>query len=524
MKGGMYGYYKDTLQDNDQYNFLYKYYDETDTSDMVYLCKNQYKMLNKKCKHLYIHTYNENNYIDDVIQTYDPMVGGARPTYRLVTQRHINARHNDLLRISNQNIKYYPDPETFVDNSQQYNIRDVIDSNVYNNCCNCFVYSLYITNKGFGQDMYYEHQINILYYLICITQSIKNAEYHFNDWIFRIYIDFSVLDMISYNKLSDDTKKTSNLNYIINLLDALFIKDNVEIIVPICDLKYSQHTSRMYRLIPLSEPDVNYVIVRDADSILTNLECCNIKHFIKSDKIFYHTIIDNDTVKNQPSYSYSPWLNIYKIYFDNFYRNNDNMFDILAGLASFKFKIKKEMFDLKLKEIDNFYNFLQTNIKVESDNDNTYAGLDEIFLRHLTRDIFSYTNNIMFNIKMKHIYYPYYNIIDINGNNIEEIVKNTKLKLSISDDVDINITKQINTLYDRNNQDFITYGIGYEMESPDTSDNSKYLAIVDKIYKYYPIDNIIDIHINNIILLKLNNRVMNTVIDDYIDYTITINE
>ena len=271
------------------------------------------------------------------------------------------------------------------------------------NCCKVLSYSLYAD---------FFHRRNVNPYLKFMIPNIKMAQQHLDDYLIRIYTDFSLFTV-------DDSRRPlhKELSVFLN-----FIKKapNVEIYIVDCPdemradaLMYlHQHNVRTFRYLSLIQQDTAIAIIRDADSMLTEIECRRIKEWEASDKIFlnvdiirktawfpsmarkhvffyeedpyyvfahYYAIdsqrlIETDDIETFKSYitprektpkydpltdskitnlSYAPWLNAYKVYKLKL-MNKFTFVDLLAGCVGFKGGLDPTRFVKAMNEVKNF--------------------------------------------------------------------------------------------------------------------------------------------------------------------------
>jgi hypothetical protein len=313
-------------------------------------------------------------------------------------------------------------------------IKQLIDFEPKDNCCNCFSFVVY-TNPD-----------SIIYwvetYLLSILLSCINIQYILPDYLCRVYIDSSVLermDTLKKTKLNDpfyrstvvDDEIMAAINQLLEIYNELLNMDNVEIYTIICgdisfEIEDSEHTSinktRAYRFNALLDPTVNINISREADGIVTFTDCHNIKCFENSNKLLYlnygNAAMDiNDKFikrKNEllnpkcnPDYKYwipySGWLMYYTQDINPEYFIDKGLFsDIYAGAVGFNFKLNKDHYQSRKQFLVDKINELvqlssvryknpeyrhryQTQIKV---------GFDEILLFDLCKCItaFNYIN------------------------------------------------------------------------------------------------------------------------------------
>lgn len=284
-------------------------------------------------------------------------------------------------------------------------IDKIFDLTPKDNCCNCIAISLYFTAP--------EEMFRIIKYLSSIKRTIQNVKKNLPEWLVRIYLDSSVeKSMNLYEKM--DIKDQKILDTIHDLLHYIKSADNVEVYSYFCKEiisgQISINRTRTFRFLPFTEPDVNICIIRDADGIVTNLDCHNIRVFEKSQTIFYFSEVDdgyNHRDGGMIYTSYSVWLSHYKTYMEReYFSKRNNLYDILAGTFAIKLQVKEdyyvksaqlvqEMIDKdadqtdreKLTETIRRVNILGTSTIVDRDFLNT--GYDEILLLHMFRDLIS---------------------------------------------------------------------------------------------------------------------------------------
>ena len=162
------------------------------------------------------------------------------------------------------------------------------------------------------------------------------------------------------------------------------------------------------RILPIIEKDVNMLICKDADGIITLTECNNIKLFEESDKIIYCSYpyslssIYNKEFKSQyinkeyllninamfAQYTRKTEGILYKYVINNndFYKDHINLTPpLLAGCSGFKIKFLPEVFNRKKEEILQFF---------ENPEFNTLkGGFDEVFIKHLFKEYLSININ-----------------------------------------------------------------------------------------------------------------------------------
>ena len=338
------------------------------------------------------------------------------------------------------------DPNAYVFNLNDDQL-ETIDLNVKNNCCNCVSFSVYSDIYGnlYNISEYnYGMYGNLLRYLKCIYISTLNIIKYFKTFIVRIYLDYLILHVIDSIKTYKCTDYDNLINEMINILEILFKNENVEIYYVECGeyddifndnsrCKEEVGIERFFRFLPLIDDDVNILICRDADGIVTFNECKNIENFINSKYLIYqmasHALNIRDKYdvkeeyieKNENIYnfnysnSYSDWIKKYRQNQKSFYTNNVCLMNMLAGLLSFKIKISKTAFVKSLKE--SFEIMINMNIKL--------FATDEVFLAHLFRHFtcLQIKDKVPINMQKFHdiVLYPFYDDykkIELNNDDV----------------------------------------------------------------------------------------------------------
>lgn len=251
------------------------------------------------------------------------------------------------------------------------------DSNPRSGCCNTVSIALYTrvrTRKDVASVMEK--------YLMTIRRSIENVKSTLPDWIVRLYFDASV-----YTLLDDDfilglpeeentglsamfkgvqSKVDNYLNVVQNiqyLVRDIISQRNVEVYTYSCpDNEENMAVMRTYRFLPLSDQDVNVCAVREADGIVTHVDCVNLKIFAREDILLYipQVVLNSNVLKTIYSkakglvsvpkgdakyYSYSQWLRIYKKeYLPEYFSENVQMYDLLAGTFASRLRLKRSVY------------------------------------------------------------------------------------------------------------------------------------------------------------------------------------
>ena len=252
--------------------------------------------------------------------------------------------------ISNRKKKYYTyryNPSKIIANIDKDqlkildNICDLKDDNITKRC-NCISITLYYLDDSIDR--------NILIYCYSMYKTVENVRKNLPNYLVRIYLDATVWKYIdTHRKYSTEAGIT--MNYIM-------YSENVEIYTFLCksfsDVDYRYAQNRTFRFLTLLDtieldPDeeqygVNLAIIREADGVVSNLDCLNIIAFEKSKKIFYQPEFlfkdENDIRYN----FYQYWGIFYKLLNKKFYSRYNNPTDLMAGLFSFSLKIKKDYY------------------------------------------------------------------------------------------------------------------------------------------------------------------------------------
>jgi hypothetical protein len=163
------------------------------------------------------------------------------------------------------------------------------------NCCNCINIVLYSTGD----------LVKLYDYLFHMKLSLINVSHNLDNFIIRFYIDKSVFNVL-YNSsiIEKDTEKYEKIKdlYIKSweILKYLITHKQSEIYIYFCDELIKEKKLgyfRSFRFNSLFEDDVNISVFREADGIVSNIDCHNLRHFSneKTDEIiFFHTFIEGN--------------------------------------------------------------------------------------------------------------------------------------------------------------------------------------------------------------------------------------
>jgi hypothetical protein len=337
-------------------------------------------------------------------------------------EKNIN---NNLIKIYGQNADLFLN-----------NIKNMYDFNNYKNCANVISITLYnILGLEINENTDLKDNISQIYlfvtYLNSITKTVKNVGQYLKNWIVRLYFDDSVYNIMNrINKSLDDDiidiKKWmgSDWEYIHDsLITEIYIYE-----CPIHDKNKINfiYKNRMLRFLPLIDTDVNICICREADGIVSKLDCHNIKIFCDNEYLLYLPLTER-FLNNPPKYMhYSKWLQKYtNIKKDNFVTE----YDLLAGAFGTKLKLKKEF----------FYDTINNVHQIINDIGDSIDGYDECLLYELFKYFTSY----------KKIYSDDINLIKNKLQLIEELFLFNHKKFSIIIIQNFNNLEEIkNIIYD----------------------------------------------------------------------------
>jgi hypothetical protein len=289
-------------------------------------------------------------------------------------------------------------------------IHKIFDLKIKENCCNCFTFVIYVTDIDEDKDNSLEK------YLHSILISVENISNALPQYICRIYIDESVIKLL--NEIVSDVFVSDLKDNIVELYNSLFTFDNVEIYTILCnDINIGK--TRSYRFLPLIDEDVNIVVSREADGIVTYNDCHNINLFAESKKFLYmnygqvsngskcpnkRTIEELLNVFGPVYYPYSHWLVIYIDEINkSYFKNKFNICDIYAGAVAFKLKLNSDY--LLERKIELNKNISKYDTYQEDKKDEVMymsnlpkakkyyvlnIGFDEILLLDLFKSLISY--------------------------------------------------------------------------------------------------------------------------------------
>ena len=153
----------------------------------------------------------------------------------------------------------------FLDDELDILINEKFQTNTQSDCCNCISLVLYLK----CDIELYQNYIQSIY------RTVLNVKRNLVDWIVRIYFDKSV-----YECLETDKDKYPD---IYNCFEIIFNSPNTEIYTFDCPLyndeDFKKSKLRSLRFLPIIDNDTNICVFRDADGIVTNQDCHNLKIF-----------------------------------------------------------------------------------------------------------------------------------------------------------------------------------------------------------------------------------------------------
>lgn len=302
------------------------------------------------------------------------------------------------LLLNNKKLKYYKhtyDPSSLrqkmTDSKLFPEMDQAFDFTVRKNCCNCIAISLYWTKKT--------ELDKCAVYLASIKRTVANVKKNLPDWIIRLYLDSSVhQSLIAYE--SNNKPDTTSL-FVTQTLNYLLEADNVEIYLYCCQSIMNKQIpiarTRTFRFLPLSDLDVNVRIIREADGIVTNVDCHNIKVFSQSDYLFYlpdilETTDHTEEDSLQEERAYSSWLNNYEQCFEKpYFEKHQPLYDLLAGTIGMRLMTKQTYYYQHVNNVQQISNLTKKHSCQLSAEDKKILniGFDEMLLLDLYRDYIS---------------------------------------------------------------------------------------------------------------------------------------
>lgn len=200
-------------------------------------------------------------------------------------------------------------------------------------CCNAISITLYITLCDAS---------TLKKYLYSIHRSVKNVLKKLPGWIVRLYLDTSVEECVQefgdFNRIFNAIKDSPNVE--VYTYDCPSFKKDAP---PATKIPIAR--TRTLRFLPLSDSDVNFCVVREADGIVSNLDCHNIKMFASDPNILFYLPVVEIYRTDLKFDSYATWLQLYKVLFEyDFFNEYQNITDFLAGAFCCRLKLKREYY------------------------------------------------------------------------------------------------------------------------------------------------------------------------------------
>jgi hypothetical protein len=223
-------------------------------------------------------------------------------------------------------------------------------------------------------------------YLANIVRTVGNVKKYLPKWIVRLYIDPSVFNgLAKYLDLdSDNSEIIRNVfgeplpkayPYISKALECLFKAENVEMYTYFCDNMNTDFV-RSYRFLPMIDPSVSAYAVREADGVVTVMDCNNLTTMVNNGMPMYIIPYINSIPCLNNGLSYQRWLIRYKD-IEEYFNKHSNVFDLLAGTFSSTIKILPE----------HYYKCAGEVIEWLTHNKDINFAFDEILLLRTFRDL-----------------------------------------------------------------------------------------------------------------------------------------
>ncbi len=285
-------------------------------------------------------------------------------------RKYPNPLHRELQcgLLNTKKDRYYTHDYTYPPALSKLPVLTGVDLTPRKNCCMCVSISLYYTN---------DIDFKLYMYLANIVRSVGNVKKYLPDWIVRLYIDPSVFGgLVKHQTRDNSTLPKDPYPYITDALECLFKAENVEMYTYFCDVKNIGFV-RSYRFLPMIDPSVSAYAVREADGIVTVIDCNNL-HTMVTNRMPMYIIPYVDRIPcfaNGVSYQW--WLIDYKET-EEYFKKHDNVIDLLAGTFSGTIKIQP----------DHYYNCANEVIDwLSHTTKDTNFAFDEILLLRTFRDL-----------------------------------------------------------------------------------------------------------------------------------------
>jgi hypothetical protein len=261
-----------------------------------------------------------------------------------------------------------------------------------------------------------------------LIKSLKIINIYLPNFIVRLYLDTSIFELIfevsSFLSINLNEELSSKLKEIFLNLSFLIMHKKIEIYIYICSKRLSEPIEpiekiRTYRYISLFDNDTNICCIRDADGLVSIVDCHNINLFSDSNthkialiyelarsfepytKINHPNLLpdiptylklnkkDKDEFQRKENH-YAPWLNFYEVLHKETYTEYNKLayLDIVACCLTMKVKFSEEYRNSVISKLEDFYSKLNV---VQAVSKRLYKGYDEILLLELFRP-FLYVN------------------------------------------------------------------------------------------------------------------------------------
>ena len=270
------------------------------------------------------------------------------------------------------------------------------------------------------------------------------------------------------------------------------------------------------------DPEVNLYVIREADGIVSNLDCHNIKIYEESiDKLFYLVDFDNNnfTLENNGTAnynSYSEWLFLYKYLIENdFFRDKQNIYDLLAGTFSFKLKINKDFYYEKINNLHIKIESLKKKFQIEkNDIEKNIEYFENFFKVYPLTDVSILTPKLFYTFarEFNNFLFPNYQKIDNSEETIFKrkilyfkklIIHDNLLNIGFDEILLLDIFKELISINITSNISNGKYNTNHPINI-DNFETTKNIFLCDKY------DETINIEINNsIVSNELTNDIFN---------------
>ena len=334
------------------------------------------------------------------------------------------------------------------------NLENTFDLTKRKNCCNCISLMLYSLN------------FNTLLYdcLPAILKTIENVYNNLPYWLVRIYIDPSIYEIMEHAKFSEER---SEYEIAISLFNSILSAENVEIYTYFCKSIINKEEkierTRFFHFLSFADHTVNICAIREANVIVTNLDCHNLDVFSKNSSIFYEVPFHNgmNIIKiNLEKRLNHILIRTYKTKIDQRYKERIIPFEFLIETTSIKLQVKKEAFISARKNLIDLLNRFY-EVKLNKLNETREFGeedLDDIFNEMFLLNLFYNFITVKFTREKSGIFYNEhetkivhemfsfnnFDVFHFNSFNMKQIIKTLKDYKIISKNVKFpNINKKL---------------------------------------------------------------------------------